>query len=41
VLRARCARRSVPQVIVDAYNLSGDDFAALRTILRELADSLG
>jgi DNA-binding MarR family transcriptional regulator len=31
----------IPQVIVDAYNLSADDFTALRSTLRELTDSLG
>ena len=30
----------IPQLIVDAYNLSPDDFTTLRTNLRELADSL-
>jgi DNA-binding MarR family transcriptional regulator len=30
----------IPQLIVEAYNLSADDFTSLRTALRELADSL-
>jgi DNA-binding MarR family transcriptional regulator len=30
----------IPQLIVDAYNLNADDFATLRTTLRELADSV-
>jgi DNA-binding MarR family transcriptional regulator len=30
----------IPQVIVDAYNLDADDFASLRTTLRELAESV-
>jgi DNA-binding MarR family transcriptional regulator len=31
----------IPQLIVDAYDLDADDFAALRNRLRELADSVG
>ena len=30
----------IPQLIVDAYNLDADDFASLRTTLRELAESV-
>jgi len=30
----------IPQLIVDAYRLDADDFAALRNSLRELADSV-
>ena len=30
----------IPQLIVDAYKLDQDDFAALRTTLRELAESV-
>jgi MarR family transcriptional regulator, organic hydroperoxide resistance regulator len=31
---------AIPQLLVDAYNLDADDFAALRTTLRELAESV-
>jgi DNA-binding MarR family transcriptional regulator len=31
---------AIPQLIVDAYNLSADDFVALRAALRELAGTL-
>jgi DNA-binding MarR family transcriptional regulator len=37
-LKARAA--GIPQLLVDAYDLDADDFAALRTTLRELADSV-
>lgn len=31
---------AIPQLVVDAYGLDADDFTALRTILRELAESV-
>jgi hypothetical protein len=37
-LKARVS--DIPQLIVDAYNLDANDFAALRTTLRELTESV-
>ena len=37
-LRERVGK--IPQVIVDAYDLDAEDFAALRKTLRELTDSV-
>ena len=37
-LKTRASR--IPQLVVDAYNLDADDFAALRDSLRELAESV-
>jgi MarR family transcriptional regulator, organic hydroperoxide resistance regulator len=37
-LRSRAS--AIPQLVVDAYGLDADDFTTLRTILRELAESV-
>jgi DNA-binding MarR family transcriptional regulator len=37
-LKARAEK--IPQLVVDAYNLDADDFGALRSILRELTESV-
>jgi DNA-binding MarR family transcriptional regulator len=36
----RTRAESIPQVIVDSYNLSEDEFVALRATLRALAESI-